>query len=380
MRLYKRGRIFWYEFEFGGQRIRESSKSANQDIARRNMSEHKRKLELGTAGLKERKKPLLFSVAARQWLELNRAHWSNSNQRIEGYNVDHLLPHFAKLLLTDITGEDVSRYQAARKKEHASPRTINMEVGTLRAILRKHRLWANIQPDVRMLKTRQDIGRALTADEQHRLLIVCKNSRSRSLYPAVVLSLLTGLRNGELRLLQWRQVDLLQNILTVGKSKTEGGEGRQIPLSPTALQVLQEWRSQFPCAFPSHYVFPSERYGLNGEDGHKGGATTRYEVRPDVPIGSWKVSWTAARKAAGVQCRWHDFRHCFVNALSEGKASDTTIMSLAGHLSRKMMELYSHTRLEAKRSAISAIDSVIAGQRSTQFPPQSEEAETFIRQ
>jgi integrase len=344
------------------------------------LSEHKRKLELGTAGLQERKKPLLFSVAARQWLELNQAHWSNSNQRIEGYNADHLLPHFAKLLLTDITGEDVSRYQAARKKEHASPRTINMEVGTLRAILRKHRLWANIQPDVRMLRTRQDVGRALTQDEQHRLLAACKKSRSRSLYPAFVLSLLTSLRNGELRLLQWRQVDLLEQILTVGKSKTAGGEGRKVPLSPTAVQVLQDWRSQFPEALPCHYVFPSERYGLDGEEGHKGGATTRYEVRPEVPIGSWKVSWTAARKLAGVSCRWHDARHSFVSLLAEGQASDATIMSLAGHLSRKMMERYSHTRMEAKRSAISAIDSVIVGKRSTQFPPQSEDEETSIMQ
>jgi hypothetical protein len=57
-------------------------------------------VELGTAGWQERKRSLLFSVTARQWLELNRAHWSNSNQRIEGYSVDHLLQYFARLLLT----------------------------------------------------------------------------------------------------------------------------------------------------------------------------------------------------------------------------------------------------------------------------------------
>jgi hypothetical protein len=102
--------------------------------------------------------------------------------------------------------------------------------------------------------------------------------------------------------------------------------------------------------------------------------TLRYEVRPDIPIGSWtwKVSWTAARKLASVSS--------FVGLLAEGQASDATIMSLACRLSRKMMGRYSHTRLEAKRSAISAIDSVIAGKRSTQFPPQSEDAETAIRQ
>jgi integrase len=49
-------------------------------------------------------------------------------------------------------------------------------------------------------------------------------------------------------------------------------------------------------------------------------------------------------------------RHTFVSRLAESQASDATIMSLAGHLSRKMMERYSHTRAEAKRSAISVFD------------------------
>jgi integrase len=232
-----------------------------------------------------------------------------------------------------------------------------MEVGTLRAILRKHRLWANIQPDIRMLKPKQDTGRALSEDEQHRLLTACKKSRSRSLYPAVLLSLHSGLRNAELRHLRWRQVDLLQRTVMVGKSKTAGGEGRIVPLSQTATRCLEEWRSQFPDAQPEHYVFPSERYGLDGEDGYlTGKAGKPYEIRTDTPIGSWKVSWTAARAVAKVSCRWHDMRHTFVSSMAEGQASDATIMSLAGHLSRKMMEKYSHTRNEAKRQAISALD------------------------
>lgn len=356
MAVYRRGGVLWYEFVFRGQRIRESAHSKNKEVAGRIERERRRALELGTAGLQEIKSPQLFSVAAKTWLDNNKAHWSASNYRIEEYNVEHLKPHFGKILLSDISGDDVSRYQAARKKENASARTINMEVGTLRAILRKHRLWANIQPDVRMLKTRNEIGRALTEDEQHRLLTASKKSRSRSLYPAVLLSLHTGLRNGELRLMRWRQVDLLEKTITVGKSKTAGGDGRIVPLSNTAAQCLEDWRKQFPEAQPAHFVFPSERYGLDGEDGYKDGKVVPYEVKPMVSIGSWKVAWTTAREQSGVTCRWHDLRHTFVSKMAEGQASDATIMALAGHLSRKMMERYSHVRNEAKRAAISVLD------------------------
>jgi integrase len=354
--LFKRGGKWWYEFRFLSQRIRESTHSSDRGLAGKAEREKRRQLENGLNRTKESLRPVLFSSAAKSHLEDNEPHWSASNSRIEHYNVNHLMPHFGKLLLTDISGADVSRYQSDRKKAGVSPRTVNMEVATVRQILRKHRLWANIQPDVKMLKTKQDTGRALSEDERHRLLTACKKSRSRSLYPAVLLSLHTGLRNAELRLLRWRQVDLLDRTVTVGKSKTAGGEGRIVPLSKTATRCLEEWRSQFPDAEPAHYVFPSERYGLDGEEGYQNGRSVPYDVRPDVPIGSWKVSWTAARAAAKVFCRWHDLRHDFINSLGEGEASDATIMSLAGHLSRKMMERYSHTRNEAKRQAISALD------------------------
>ncbi|HTV81627.1 MAG TPA: site-specific integrase [Acidobacteriaceae bacterium] len=261
------------------------------------------------------------------------------------------------MLLSDISGDEVSRYQEDRKRKGASARTINMEIGTLRAILRKHRMWANIQPDVRMLTVRGEKGRALSEDEQLRLLAACKKSRSRSLYPAAILSLHTGLRNGELRLLRWHQVDLLENAVTVGKSKTTGGEGRIIPLSQTAARCLEAWRSAFPDAQPAHFVFPSERYGLDGEKGYTDGKTVPYEVKPTIAIGSWKVAWTAARSKAKVACRWHDMRHTFISKMAEGQASDATIMALAGHLSRKMMEKYSHVRNEAKRQAIAVLDS-----------------------
>ena len=41
--------------------------------------------------------------------------------------------------------------------------------------------------------------------------------------------------------------------------------------------------------------------------------------------------------------------------LAESKASDSTIMSIAGHVSRKMLAHYSHVRLDAKRNALDAL-------------------------
>jgi len=40
---------------------------------------------------------------------------------------------------------------------------------------------------------------------------------------------------------------------------------------------------------------------------------------------------------------------------SPSQASDQTVMAIAGHVSRQMLEHYSHVRLEAKRRAVEAL-------------------------
>jgi integrase-like protein len=89
-------------------------------------------------------------------------------------------------------------------------------------------------------------------------------------------------------------------------------------------------------------------YGLAGNDRKQ----CAYEIVPMEPMHRWKVAWESARKAAKVSCRFHDLRHTFISRLAESQASDSTVMALAGHVSRAMMERYSHIRMEAKRRAV----------------------------
>ena len=148
------------------------------------------------------------------------------------------------------------------------------------------------------------------------------------------------MRVSEIRGLTWAQVDFLGSALTVGKSKTQAGTGRAIPLNPRAVAMLKQWRGLFTGAQPQHYVFPHEKYGLAGDDRR----SCAYDIIPTEPMRRWKVAWESARKTAGVFCRFHDLRHTFISRLAESQASDSTVMALAGHVSRAMMERYSHIR------------------------------------
>jgi integrase len=79
------------------------------------------------------------------------------------------------------------------------------------------------------------------------------------------------------------------------------------------------------------------------------------QLDPTRPTKGWRTAWRHALKLAGVKCRFHDLRVTCITKLAESQTSDMTIMSIAGHVSRKMLEHYSRIRTDAKRAALDAI-------------------------
>ena len=71
----------------------------------------------------------------------------------------------------------------------------------------------------------------------------------------------------------------------------------------------------------------------------------------------WDTAWRALRDAAGLHgLRFHDLRHTVITELAEMGVADHVLESITGHLSRRMLEHYSHIRIDAKRQALDALD------------------------
>ncbi len=352
MSLYKQrgSKVWWYEFQFDGQRIRESSKTTSRKLAEKAERVRRRQLEEGYNGIKKPEPPKIFSLAADEFIAVRRPNSAPTTMEIHERSLQHLLPIIGKKALPDISPQDIQRIVAARREQGASNRYINMTIETFRAIMRRNHQWERLRPDYKKLKEPKRVGKALSREEEERLLHQCRMSSSRILFPAVILGLYGGLRRDEVRSTKWSQIELQKAFLTVGKSKTAHGENRIIPLIEPAFQVMKNWAAQFPNRLPSHYVFPAERYAS--------ASGKVYRNNPNKPMGSWRSAWRTACHRAGVHLRFHDLRHTTVTRLLEAGHPLEQIGPLMGWSATTRFEMsiiYEEGDLEAKRKTMQGL-------------------------
>ena len=339
--VYQRGKqgFWWYRFRFGGRIVHESARTQSKTIAREAEKQRRRQLEESWNQITRRVLPPTFEKAAAKWLASQQGRVAPNTVSVAKISLKHLLEAFGSRLLCDITAGDVTGYQQKRLRESAQGKTVNIELGVFRQIMKAHDCWSILDGKIKSLPVRKGVGRCLSPGEEQRLLTECAKADS-ACYTAVVLALNTTMCKDEIRNLRWGQIDLFQGVLTVGKGKTDARTGRVIPLNSAAMKALVDWGSGFPNRQPGHYVFPW---------------CESKQVDPLRPTKGWRTAWRNACKRAGIKVRFHDLRHTAITKLSESQASDQTIMSIAGHVSRQMLEHYSHIRLAAKRAALDSI-------------------------
>jgi integrase len=348
MALYKRNDTWWTDFSVNGQRYRESLDTTDWREAQAKEKELISQASQGrlATGYQQFGR-LAFSQAADLYVAERLPHLASRSIQTEKERLKPLKTYFASTSLSRITAEPVRQYVAERKAENLSNRTINMEVSCLARILRRAKRWHLIADEIRPLPERRDIGRVLTPEQKTQLL---KTALSKPEWQvarlAMTLALNTTMRACEIRALQWQDIDSKERVITVRKSKTEAGQ-RLIPLNRNAWRTILELGERTEKLVGGSlragwYVFP-----------HAEGNT-----RPDPtqPMSSWRTAWRRLTQEAGLSgLRFHDLRHHAIAELAESSTSEQTIMSIAGHVSARMLAHYSHVRLKAKRNALAVL-------------------------
>jgi integrase len=359
-----KSRVWWYEFVYVGERIRGSAKTTRKTVAERAEEDHRLRLERAHAGMateapKQRIKTVADVLKAYQG-QYGVNHRDNSLVIVANRS-KHLTRKLGSVLLPDLNQARLTEYMEQRREEKASNRTINMELMVLsRAV---GYTWKALWPKLKKLQENQDVGRALEPEEEKRVLAAAVANPSKLIYPFLMTLSWTGIRSDEARTLRWSQVDFEAPQIRVGKSKTEAGARRAIPMSG-ALKAALEQHAAF-CARklgplqPEWYVFPLSN-------------RTR-PVDATRPVTSLKTAWETVKTGAGVVCRLHDLRHSFCTKLAEAGVPESTMLDMMGHVSAAMLRRYSHIRAKARREAIDALE----GRVSVGVPKESPKVAVF---
>lgn len=341
--------IWWYAFYYRGHRIRESSGTTRKSLAVE--AERKRRLELerAAAGIKDKRTDERFqTIGAAAECFLADYLVRHRSARFATGALKHIVRLLGRVLIAEVDEKTVKRYQTERLKEGAAAKTINGEVLFLLRLLGEAgdviRLRMRRERSLH-LRTAPSPAKAFSADEREALLAAARKSRSPHIYTALMLALHAGLRDGEIRNLQWRNVDLERGLIVVGESKTAAGTGRTIPMNrdlrAAILEHARRYLERFGETRPEWFLFA---YGKP------------WPSDPARPATTFKSGWQSVKRTAGVKGRWHDCRHTFISVLSENPAvSPETVRQLAGHASLRMVSHYSHVAVEAKRRAVEVL-------------------------
>jgi integrase len=389
--IYKRIGHWHLDVTIHGVRYREAlnttDKRQAKELEKNRIAEIKQGKNASKTGREFARRP--FQEAVKVYLEEREPHVSERTMQFESERLGPPVRHFGEKPLIRFKAEDVSGYQRARLDAGISGRTVNMETGVLRRMLKRAKVWNAISEDVKALpEERGSVAKVLPPDLKRKLFeIAASRPEWMVAHCAAVLAVSTTCRGVEIKNLRWQDVDLFNRVATIRRSKTAAGH-RTIPLNwdaMAALARLLERAQALGSSEPEHYVFP---------------ACEERIIDPLRPQKSWRTAWRklvretsrhvgreaaqqalesgkglrgaiAAWKRAAAPIRglrFHDLRHQAITEMAEAGASDATLMAVAGHMSRRMLEHYSHVRMAAKRTALEKLESGLMGGPSATQP------------
>ncbi len=263
---------------------------------------------------------------------------------------NHIEPFFGDKEMSRIEPRDVERYIAAKLRTLA-PKTVRNHLNTMHSLFEiGQRLgWCVGNPvklaDRPVTKQTETRMKFLDQTELEQLLAAWyPDDAWGSIEPTLYLTAaMTGLRQGELLGLRWRDVDLDARRVRVvspyvrgefGDPKSEGS-GRSVPLAERVAVALAELRER------SYYRSDSELVFAHPESGR--------------PLDRSKLirRFRQATERAGVRgVTFHELRHTFGTRMAAAGVPLRTIQHWMGHADAKTTQVYAHYQPSSREAEL----------------------------
>lgn len=294
---------------------------------------------------------------------LEYATWNSYEQFIR----IHLIPAIGSTRLAKLTPQQLQKLYADKLAEGKSSTTVRHIHACLHKALEDALRFGLVQRNVASLvkapPMRKHAMQVYSPDQARKLLTTAQGERLEAAY---VLALSTGMREGELLALKWRDVDLDEGVIriqttlkraplgkrTIGKPKTAGSR-RKVMLTPTAQSALKrhkvrqlEERLQAGPGWQDHDLVFTNTVG-NALD----------------PTNFYRYQYKPLLKRAGLPyIRFHDLRHSAATLLLLSGVHPKVVSEMLGHSSINItLNLYSHVLPDMQASATTAMERLLQG-------------------
>ena len=334
--IYKRGNTWWIRLSHHGREFRESSGSDDERVA----------LKLLKQRIKETGRPhfvgpseerLMFDELAEMLLTDYKVNGRRSADKLNS-RLKHLRAYFGLERAVDITADRVQRYVVERQQEGARNATINRELAALKrafALARKAGKLGHA-PHIAMLQEQN----ARQGFVDHNQFVLLREQLPHHLKDPISFLYLSGWRVSEMRLLEWRDVDLSASLLRLRPELSKNKKGRVLPLRRELAEIIGRAKAKRRLDCP--FVF------------HRDGKCLR----------DFRSAWQAACKRAGLPLLVHDLRRTAIRNLVRAGTSEKVAMELTGHKTRSVFDRYNIVSDDDLREAIDRVDEYLDRQPS----------------
>jgi integrase len=347
-RLFLRGDIWWCQYYLRGQQIRVSTGEMDEKRAGKFL---KRKLAEVETNTHADSRNLRYEDLRDAYMQDYAINGRKSLRRDKGGElrldpVKRLDDFFLGWRAVEIDADQIRKFQADQQAKELSNASINRAVSSLRRMFHLAVEEGKLRtvPYFPMLREAPARKGFFERDS------FAKLSRELPDYLRLPLALgfFTGMRLGEIKRLEWEQIDFIGNAIMLRAGETKNDEARSIPIVPQlrALLVEQHGRRKPGCPY---VCFRLDRRGLAVKLERfrkawqsacvraglgKWEPTAELVTRSDRPHGKVKVK----RVYRGMI--FHDLRRSAVRNLVRSQVPEIVARQITGHKTRSVFDRY----------------------------------------
>jgi integrase len=283
-----------------------------------------------------------FETFAKRWFEeYVTTNNKCSETRIKEYTLkSSLVPFFERIPVKDIKTHHIEQFKSKKMKAGLANKTIKNHLTVLNKCLVCAYDWLGITakpPVIKWPKCPPPETDYLSADECELLL----SHSTGTVREMILMALRTGMRQGELKGLQWSSIDWENRVVLIKHSLCDRAKDigspksnriRSIPLDSDLYEVL------FRRRMSTGYVFTNNKGRILNH--------------------SWLTYYLdkVCDRAGLRRITWHVLRHTFASHLAMKGVPLNTVRTLLGHSTIIMTMRYAHVAPSTLRSAIDLLN------------------------